>query len=199
MKQLKIGKQIAKRDYASLYLYISEINSLNLLSVEDEVLLLGKIKNGDRKALEELVVVYLRFVVSVAKRFQNQGLTLPNLIIEGNFGLIKAAEGFDENRGFKFISYAIWYIRQSIIRAIAENTRIARIPLNKIGLISKFNCAFTKLEQYYQQEPCPDEIAGMQEFQTNIVGETLKDQSTYRSSAVLNTKKISGCHCPEIE
>ncbi|MEI6679717.1 MAG: RNA polymerase sigma factor RpoD/SigA [Mariniphaga sp.] len=182
MRQLKIAKQVTNRDSASLDLYLHEIGKLSLISAEDEVLLARKIKNGDRKALETLIRANLRFVVSVAKQYQNQGLTLPDLINEGNLGLIKAAERFDETRGFKFISYAVWWIRQSILQAIAEHSRIVRLPLNKIGSILKINNAFTKLEQDYQREPIPEEIAELLKIQTKIVEEALQTSNFHISA-----------------
>ncbi len=174
MRHLKIAKQITNRDSPSLELYLHEISKIRLISIEDEVELARKIKNGDRKALELLITANLRFVVSVAKQYQNQGLTLSDLINEGNLGLIKAAERYDETRGFKFISYAVWWIRQSILQAVAEHSRIVRLPLNKIGSITKINNTFTKLEQDYQREPVPEEIAGMLKFQLKVVEEALQ-------------------------
>jgi len=174
MRHLKIAKQITNRDSPSLELYLHEISKINLISIEDEVELARKIKNGDRKALELLITANLRFVVSVAKQYQNQGLTLSDLINEGNLGLIKAAERYDETRGFKFISYAVWWIRQSILQAVAEHSRIVRLPLNKIGSISKINNTFIKLEQDYQREPVSEEIAEMLKFQIKVVEEALQ-------------------------
>ena len=153
MRQLKITKQVTNRDTLSLDKYLHEIGKVELLSAEEEVELAKKIKRGDRGSLEILIKANLRFVVSVAKQYQNQGLSLPDLINEGNLGLIKAAERFDETRGFKFISYAVWWIRQSILQALAEQSRIVRLPLNKIGSINKINKAVNKLEQEYQREP----------------------------------------------
>lgn len=174
MRQLKIGKQITNRDSASLDLYLQDISKLDMVSPEEEVSLARAIKMGDRKALETLIQANLRFVVSVAKQYQNQGLTLSDLINEGNLGLIKAAERFDETRGFKFISYAVWWIRQSILQSIAEHSRIIRLPLNKIGSILKINNAFTKFEQDFQREPTPDEIAEILQWQTKIVEEVMQ-------------------------
>jgi RNA polymerase primary sigma factor len=174
MRHLRIAKQITNRDSPSLDLYLHEIGKVSLITIEDEVNLARKIKDGDRKALEMLITANLRFVVSVAKQYQNQGLTLSDLINEGNLGLIKAAERYDETRGFKFISYAVWWIRQSILQAVAEHSRIVRLPLNKIGSISKINNTFTKLEQDYQREPIPEEIAEMLKFQTKVVEDALQ-------------------------
>ncbi len=182
MRQLRISKQITNRDAASLDLYLHEIGKLNLISAEEEVNLGRAIKSGDQKALETLIQANLRFVVSVAKQYQNQGLTLPDLINEGNLGLIKAAQRFDETRGFKFISYAVWWIRQSILQAIAEQSRIVRLPLNKIGSLLKINTAFIKLEQDYQREPMPDEIAELLRLEPNIIQEALQS-STFHISA----------------
>jgi len=173
MRQLKIGRQITNRDAASLDLYLHEIGKLNLLTTEEEVSLARASRGGDKKALELLIQANLRFVVSVAKQYQNQGLTLPDLINEGNLGLIKAAERFDETRGFKFISYAVWWIRQSILQAIAEQSRIVRLPLNKIGSILKINNAFSKLEQNFQREPMPEEVAEILQLQAKIVEEAM--------------------------
>jgi len=174
MRQLRISKQITNRDAASLEIYLHEIGKLSLISTEEEVNLARIIKTGDQKALETLIQANLRFVVSVAKQYQNQGLTLPDLINEGNLGLIKAAQRFDETRGFKFISYAVWWIRQSILQAIAEQSRIVRLPLNKIGSLLKINNAFTKLEQDYQREPMPDEIAEVLKLEPTIIREALQ-------------------------
>jgi RNA polymerase primary sigma factor len=174
MRQLKIAKQFTNRDSESLDLYLNEISKLSLVTIDEEVILARKIKTGDRKALEILINSNLRFVVSVAKQYQNQGLVLPDLINEGNLGLIKAAERFDETRGFRFISYAVWWIRQSILLAIAEQSRIVRLPMNKIGSITKINKAFTKLEQDYQREPIPEEIAEMLKMHSDIVEDALQ-------------------------
>ncbi len=159
MRQLKITKSITNRESASLDKYLQEIGHEELLSVEEEVELAGRIRKGDRKALEKLTKANLRFVVSVAKQYQNQGLSLPDLINEGNLGLIKAAEKFDETRGFKFISYAVWWIRQSILQAIAEQSRIVRLPLNQVGSVNKINRALNKFEQEHERRPSVDEIA----------------------------------------
>jgi len=177
MRHLKIARQITNRDSASLDLYLCEISKVNLISVDEEVMLAQRIKQGDQIALEVLIRSNLRFVVSVAKQYQNQGLALPDLINEGNLGLIKAAQRYDETRGFKFISYAVWWIRQSISQAIAEQSRIVRLPLNKIGSLSKINKAFIKLEQDYQREPMPEEIAEMLQLQIILVKEALETSS----------------------
>ncbi|MFH2096285.1 MAG: RNA polymerase sigma factor RpoD/SigA [Bacteroidota bacterium] len=159
MRQLKITKQVTNRDTPSLDKYLHEIGKVDLISAEEEVELARRIKQGDPKALDRLVKANLRFVVSVSKQYQNQGLSLPDLINEGNLGLIKAAQRFDETRGFKFISYAVWWIRQSILQALAEQARIVRLPLNKIGSINKINKTFSRLEQEFEREPSADEIA----------------------------------------
>jgi RNA polymerase primary sigma factor len=159
MRQLKITKQVTNRETASLDKYLQEIGKVDLITADMEVELAQKIKAGDQIALEKLTKANLRFVVSVAKQYQNQGLTLPDLINEGNLGLIKAAKRFDETRGFKFISYAVWWIRQSILQALAEQSRIVRLPLNKIGSINKINKAFARLEQENERPPSAEEIA----------------------------------------
>jgi RNA polymerase primary sigma factor len=159
MRQLKITKSITNRESQSLEKYLQEIGKVGLLSIEDEVKLAVEIKQGNQKALDTLTKANLRFVVSVAKQYQNQGLTLPDLINEGNLGLIKAAQRFDETKGFKFISYAVWWIRQSIMQALAEQSRIVRLPLNKVGLSNKIGKAFSLLEQEYEREPSAEEIA----------------------------------------
>nr|WP_321409362.1 RNA polymerase sigma factor RpoD/SigA [uncultured Carboxylicivirga sp.] len=181
MRQLKITKQVTNRETPSLDKYLHEIGKVRLLSAEEEVSLAKKIKNGDDKALEQLINSNLRFVVSVSKQYQNQGLSLPDLINEGNLGLIKAAQRFDETRGFKFISYAVWWIRQSILQALAEQARIVRLPLNKIGSINKVNNAFARLEQDYQREPTAEEIASVLEIAPKEVGEALKVSSRHLS------------------
>lgn len=159
MRQLKITKQVTNRDTQSLDKYLHEIGKVDLLNTEQEVSLARQIKEGDLEALNRLIKANLRFVVSVSKQYQNQGLSLPDLINEGNLGLIKAAQRFDETRGFKFISYAVWWIRQSVLQALAEQARIVRLPLNKIGSINKINKTFSRLEQRYEREPSNDEIA----------------------------------------
>ncbi|MBU2018020.1 MAG: RNA polymerase sigma factor RpoD/SigA [Bacteroidetes bacterium] len=159
MRQLKIVKQVTNRETASLDKYLLEIGRVDLITAEEEVELARKIKEGDKQALERLTKANLRFVVSVSKQYQNQGLALPDLINEGNVGLIKAAERFDETRGFKFISYAVWWIRQSILQALAEQARIVRLPLNKIGNINKINKAFSELEQRFERPPSAEELA----------------------------------------
>ncbi len=161
MRQLKITKSITNRESASLDKYLLEIGREELITAEDEVELAQRIREGDQIALEKLVKANLRFVVSVSKQYQNQGLSLPDLINEGNLGLIKAAQRFDETRGFKFISYAVWWIRQSILQAIAEQSRIVRLPLNQVGSLSKIKKAFSKLEQEFEREPSIDEIANL--------------------------------------
>src|SRR5438132_6343544 len=164
MRQLKIVKQVTNRETASLDKYLAEIGRVELITAEEEVRLARQIRGGDEKALEKLTKANLRFVVSVAKQYQNQGLTLSDLINEGNLGLIKAAQRFDETRGFKFISYAVWWIRQSILQALAEQSRIVRLPLNKIGSINRANKAFSKLEQEFEREPSPDELSQILEL-----------------------------------
>ena len=159
MRQLKITKSITNRESASLDKYLQEIGREDLITVEEEVELAQRIRKGDRVALEKLTRANLRFVVSVAKQYQNQGLSLPDLINEGNLGLIKAAEKFDETRGFKFISYAVWWIRQSILQAIAEQSRIVRLPLNQVGSLNRINRTFSQLEQEYERPPSEIEIA----------------------------------------
>ena len=174
MRQLKITKSITNRESASLDKYLQEIGREELISVEEEVELAGRIRNGDRAALEKLTKSNLRFVVSVAKQYQNQGLSLPDLINEGNLGLIKAAEKFDETRGFKFISYAVWWIRQSILQALAEQSRIVRLPLNQVGSMNKINKAFQRFEQEYERKPSAEELADMLDIPVDKIAETLK-------------------------
>lgn len=174
MRQLKISKQVTNRETASLDKYLQEIGRVELITPEEEVQLAQRIRSGDRFALEKLTKANLRFVVSVAKQYQNQGLSLPDLINEGNLGLIKAAQRFDETRGFKFISYAVWWIRQSILQALAEQSRIVRLPLNKIGTINKINKAFALLEQQYEREPDAEEIAGVLSMPENEVKDSLR-------------------------
>ncbi|MCC6251715.1 MAG: sigma-70 family RNA polymerase sigma factor [Bacteroidia bacterium] len=174
MRQLKITKQVTNRETASLDKYLSEIGRVELISAEEEVELAKRIKQGDQAALEKLTKANLRFVVSVSKQYQNQGLTLPDLINEGNLGLIKAAQRFDETRGFKFISYAVWWIRQSILQALAEQSRIVRLPLNKIGTINKINKTFSKLEQEFEREPTAGEISELLEMTEQDVKDSLR-------------------------
>src|SRR5574340_1719388 len=174
MRQLKITKSITNRESASLDKYLQEIGKEELISVEEEVILAQRIKKGDRSALEKLTKANLRFVVSVAKQYQNQGLSLGDLINEGNLGLIKAARRFDETRGFKFISYAVWWIRQSILQALAEQSRIVRLPLNQVGSLNKINKAFSNLEQEYEREPNAHELAQELDMEVNEVADTLK-------------------------
>ena len=174
MRQLKISKSFTNRESASLDKYLQEIGHEELLSVEEEVELAQKIKKGDRRALERLTRANLRFVVSVAKQYQNQGLSLPDLINEGNVGLIKAAEKFDETRGFKFISYAVWWIRQSILQAIAEQSRIVRLPLNQVGSVNKINRELNKFEQEHERRPSVDEIADRIDLPEDKIEEAMK-------------------------
>ncbi len=174
MRQLKITKSITNRESASLDKYLQEIGRESLITVEEEVELAQRIKKGDKIALEKLTRANLRFVVSVAKQYQNQGLSLPDLINEGNLGLIKAAEKFDETRGFKFISYAVWWIRQSILQALAEQSRIVRLPLNQVGSLNKINKAFSKFEQEYERTPTPDELAETLEIPREKVTDTMR-------------------------
>lgn len=174
MRQLKITKSITNRESASLDKYLQEIGREDLITVEEEVELAQRIKKGDRIALEKLTRANLRFVVSVAKQYQNQGLSLPDLINEGNLGLIKAAEKFDETRGFKFISYAVWWIRQSILQALAEQSRIVRLPLNQVGSLNKINKAFSKFEQENERRPSPEELADELEIPVDKIADTLK-------------------------
>jgi RNA polymerase primary sigma factor len=181
MRQLKITKQVTNRETASLDKYLQEIGKVDLITAEEEVALAQKIRAGDQFALEKLTKANLRFVVSVSKQYQNQGLSLPDLINEGNLGLIKAAQRFDETRGFKFISYAVWWIRQSILQALAEQSRIVRLPLNKIGAINKINKAFSQLEQTYEREPNPDEIADLLEISEGEVKESLRNSGRHVS------------------
>ncbi|MEY3405601.1 MAG: sigma-70 family RNA polymerase sigma factor [Cyclobacteriaceae bacterium] len=179
MRQLKISKQITNRESQSLDKYLQEIGKVDLLTADEEVTLAKRIKEGDQIALEKLTKANLRFVVSVAKQYQNQGLTLGDLINEGNLGLIKAAQRFDETRGFKFISYAVWWIRQSILQALAEQSRIVRLPLNRVGSLNKISKTFSELEQKYEREPSPDELAEVLEV---------------TAAEVIDTMKISGRH-----
>ena len=173
MRQLKITKSITNRESQSLEKYLQEIGKVELITPEEEVKLAIRIKQGDQKALDKLTKANLRFVVSVAKQYQNQGLTLPDLINEGNLGLIKAAQRFDETRGFKFISYAVWWIRQSILQALAEQSRIVRLPLNKVGLTNRISKAFSLLEQQFEREPSAEELAELLELDIEEVTATL--------------------------
>ncbi len=174
MRQLKITKSITNRESASLDKYLQEIGREELITIEEEVDLAQRIRTGDKVALEKLTRANLRFVVSVAKQYQNQGLSLPDLINEGNLGLIKAAEKFDETRGFKFISYAVWWIRQSILQALAEQSRIVRLPLNQVGSLNKINKAFSKFEQEFERSPTPEELANILELPKEKVSDTLR-------------------------
>jgi RNA polymerase primary sigma factor len=174
MRQLKISKQITNRESQSLDKYLQEIGKVDLLTPDEEVDLAVRIKQGDQLALEKLTKANLRFVVSVAKQYQNQGLSLGDLINEGNLGLIKAAKRFDETRGFKFISYAVWWIRQSILQALAEQSRIVRLPLNRVGSLNKISKTFSTLEQKFEREPSPDELAEVLEVTSNEVVDTMK-------------------------
>lgn len=173
MRQLKITKSITNRESQSLEKYLQEIGKVELISPEDEALLARRIRQGDQRALDRLTRANLRFVVSVAKQYQNQGLSLPDLINEGNVGLIKAAQRFDETRGFKFISYAVWWIRQSILQALAEQSRIVRLPLNKVGLTNRINKAFSQLEQEYEREPSTEELADLLDIGMEEIAATL--------------------------
>ena len=181
MRQLNITKQVTNRETASLDKYLHDIGKVELITAEEEVELARKIKDGDQEALEKLTKANLRFVVSVAKQYQNQGLSLPDLINEGNLGLIKAAQRFDETRGFKFISYAVWWIRQSILQALAEQSRIVRLPLNKIGTINKINKAYAYLEQEYEREPRADEIAALLDITESEVKDSMRNSSRHLS------------------
>lgn len=174
MRQLKITKSITNRESASLDKYLQEIGKEDLITVEEEVELAQRIRKGDQKALEKLTRANLRFVVSVAKQYQNQGLSLPDLINEGNLGLVKAAEKFDETRGFKFISYAVWWIRQSILQALAEQSRIVRLPLNQVGSLNKINKAFSRFEQENERRPSPEELADSLDLPAEKVADTLR-------------------------
>lgn len=174
MRQLKISKQITNRESQSLDKYLQEIGKVDLITSDEEVILAQKIREGDQIALEKLTKANLRFVVSVAKQYQNNGLTLGDLINEGNVGLIKAAKRFDEKRGFKFISYAVWWIRQSIMQALAEQSRIVRLPLNRVGSLNKISKSFSDLEQKFQREPSPEELAEVLQVTTEEVVDTLK-------------------------
>ncbi|MBK7129222.1 MAG: RNA polymerase sigma factor RpoD/SigA [Crocinitomicaceae bacterium] len=193
MRQLKITKSITNRESQSLDKYLQDIGKEELITAEIEVELAKRIKQGDQKALEKLTRANLRFVVSVAKQYQNQGLTLPDLINEGNLGLIKAAQKFDETRGFKFISYAVWWIRQSILQALAEQARIVRLPLNQVGSLNKINKAFSKLEQEYERAPSAEELAEVLEVPEDKIKESLKVAGRHVSmDAPLSTSEDGG-------
>ena len=186
MRQLKITKSITNRESQSLEKYLQEIGKVDLLTPEKEVDLAKKIKQGDQIALETLTKANLRFVVSVAKQYQNQGLSLSDLINEGNLGLIKAAQRFDETRGFKFISYAVWWIRQSILQALAEQSRIVRLPLNKVGSLNKINRAFSQLEQEFEREPSSEELATILEISADEVETTLGVAARHEDNSLLD-------------
>ncbi|MCR9173906.1 MAG: sigma-70 family RNA polymerase sigma factor [bacterium] len=181
MRQLKIAKQVTNRETASLDKYLQEIGRVELITADEEVRLAQRIREGDKEALERLTKANLRFVVSVAKQYQNQGMSLPDLINEGNMGLIKAAERFDETRGFKFISYAVWWIRQSILQALAEQARIVRLPLNKIGTINKINRAYSELEQRLERPPSAEELAEELEVSVSDIRNSLKNNGRHVS------------------
>lgn len=181
MRQLKISKQLTNREITSLDKYLQEIGRLEMISPEEEVQLAQKIKQGDQKALDKLTKANLRFVVSVAKQYQNQGMSLPDLINEGNVGLIKAAQRFDETRGFKFISYAVWWIRQSILQALAEQSRIVRLPLNKIGSLNKINKEFARLEQEFERAPNHEEVAAALHISDQEVRDSLRNSGKHTS------------------
>jgi RNA polymerase primary sigma factor len=195
MRQLKITQSITHREAASLDKYLYEIGKVELLSAQEEVILSQKIREGDQAALERLVNTNLRFVVSVAKQYQNQGLALGDLINEGNLGLIKAAKRFDETKGFKFISYAVWWIRQTILQSIAEQSRIVRLPLNQVGSLSKIGKAFTKLEQHLEREPSPEEIADLLETTVDKIVETVHNSGRHISmDAPFTVEEESSLH-----
>jgi len=193
MRQLKITKQITNRETASLDMYLQDIGRVELINPQDEVLLAQKIKQGDQRALDRLVKANLRFVVSVSKQYQNQGLSLPDLINEGNIGLIKAAQRFDETRGFKFISYAVWWIRQSILQALAEQSRIVRLPLNKIGAINRINKTISKLEQDLEREPSFEELSNELEMMPQEIVDIMRNSGRHMSmDAPLSTTEEGG-------
>ena len=181
MRQLKITKQVTNRETKSLNSYLQDVSKIDLITAEEEVELAQRIREGDQAALDKLSRANLRFVISVAKQYQNQGLSLPDLINEGNLGLVKAAKRFDETRGFKFISYAVWWIRQSILQALAEQSRIVRLPLNKIGSINKINKMYAFLEQSQERAPSPEEIAKELDMSVNEVKESLKNSGRHIS------------------
>src|ERR671918_449441 len=173
MRQLKIATQITNRDSQAVEKYLQEISKIPMITPEEETTLAQRIKMGDQRALDKLVQANLRFVVSVAKQYQDQGLSLSDLINEGNLGLIKAAQRFDETKGFKFISYAVWWIRQSILQALAEQSRIVRLPLNKVGLTNRIQKAFSQLEQEFEREPSPEELAELLDLETDEISASL--------------------------
>ncbi|UOF94340.1 MAG: RNA polymerase sigma factor RpoD/SigA [Bacteroides sp.] len=181
MRQLKITQSITNRESQSLDKYLHEIGKVELITAEEEVILAQRIKKGEQEALEKLTKTNLRFVVSVAKQYQNQGLTLGDLINEGNLGLIKAAKRFDETKGFKFISYAVWWIRQSILQAIAEQSRIVRLPLNQVGSLSKIGKVYSKLEQKFEREPSSEELAEMLDTSADKIADTLSNSGRHLS------------------
>src|SRR4028118_649514 len=181
MRQLKIATQITNRDSQAVEKYLQEISKIPMITPEEETILAQKIKMGDQRALERLTTANLRFVVSVAKQYQHQGLSLSDLINEGNLGLIKAAQRFDETKGFKFISYAVWWIRQSILQALAEQARIVRLPLNKVGLTNRLSRAYSQLEQEFEREPTPEELAFHLDMDTEEVAATLSMASRHVS------------------
>lgn len=193
MRQLKITKQITNRETASLDMYLQDIGRVELITADEEVVLAQKIKQGDQRALDKLVKANLRFVVSVSKQYQNQGMSLPDLINEGNLGLIKAAQRFDETRGFKFISYAVWWIRQSILQSLAEQSRIVRLPLNKIGAINKINKTLSKLEQDLEREPSYDEVGEVLDMMPGDIRDTMRNNNRHVSmDAPLNVNEDAG-------
>lgn len=193
MRQLKITKQITNRETASLDMYLQDIGRVELITADEEVVLAQKIKQGDQRALDKLVKANLRFVVSVSKQYQNQGMSLPDLINEGNLGLIKAAQRFDETRGFKFISYAVWWIRQSILQSLAEQSRIVRLPLNKIGAINKINKVLSKLEQDLEREPSYDEVGEVLDMMPGDIRDTMRNNNRHVSmDAPLNVNEDAG-------
>ncbi len=195
MRQLKITKQVTNRDTPSLDKYLQEIGKVDLISPEEEATLARRIRAGDQEALSRLVKANLRFVVSVAKQYQNQGMTLPDLINEGNLGLIKAAQRFDETRGFKFISYAVWWIRQAILQSLAEQSRIVRLPVNKIGAINRINKAYSKLEQEFEREPSLQEIGELLEIAPDEVKEAIRASGrTLSMDAPISTEEDSTMH-----
>ena len=181
MRQLKIATQITNRDSQAVEKYLQEISKISMITPEEETILAQKIKMGDQRALDKLVQANLRFVVSVAKQYQHQGLSLSDLINEGNLGLIKAAQRFDETKGFKFISYAVWWIRQSILQALAEQSRIVRLPLNKIGSINKINKAYAHLEQENERPPSPEELAEVLDMSEEDIKESMKNSGRHLS------------------